>query len=215
MQSSEIDDLPPETTRALAGRLLRGGPLPSDVPHLEILTGPAVGETAPLDGGLTLGRGPAASCRIRDPSTSRLHARVERRGNCEVLVDLGSKNGVRLNGRPLRRERRLRHGDRIEIGETELKVVCPTPTPTATANSTGVPPATTGLPSPSQGEGQGGAAYRKSWSPSPIPSRATGGEESSMIFGKDTSGSGVNARSSGLLLAAALLAFAAALWLAC
>lgn len=131
MRPTRPADPAPEATRALAGRLLRGGPLPPEVPHLRILTGPGAGATAPLADGVTLGRGQEASCRIDDPAVSRLHARVERQGAAEVLVDLGSKNGLRLNDRRLRRARRLRDGDRIALGETELLVVAPEPAPAA------------------------------------------------------------------------------------
>ncbi|HZZ83419.1 MAG TPA: FHA domain-containing protein [Anaeromyxobacteraceae bacterium] len=131
MRQPRPADPSPEATRALAGRLLRGGPLPREVPHLQILTGPGAGATAPLADGVTLGRGKEASCRVDDPAVSRLHARVERQGAGEVLVDLGSKNGLRLNDRRLRRPRRLRDGDRIALGETELLVVAPAPSPAA------------------------------------------------------------------------------------
>lgn len=114
-----------EDTRALAGRILRGEPLPPEIPHLRILAGPGAGSTAALAPGLTLGRGAEAGCRVDDPAASRLHARVERRGAATVLLDLGSKNGLRLNGRRVRRPRRLRHGDRIALGATELLVVAP------------------------------------------------------------------------------------------
>ncbi|BDG08087.1 FHA domain-containing protein [Anaeromyxobacter paludicola] len=117
----------PEGTRTLAGRILRGEPLPAELPHLRVVAGPGAGETVPLADGVTLGRALDADCRLADPAASRRHARVEARAAGEVLVDLGSKNGVRVNGRRLRRPRPLRHGDRIRIGRTELQVVRPAP----------------------------------------------------------------------------------------
>lgn len=47
---------------------------------------------------LTLGRDEAADLRLDDPGASRLHARVERRGETVLVTDLGSRNGTWVDG---------------------------------------------------------------------------------------------------------------------
>jgi hypothetical protein len=57
---------------------------------------------------------------ITDPGASRHHARIDRRDDAYVLVDLGSTNGTLVNDRPAG-EHELRDGDRITIGTTVLQ----------------------------------------------------------------------------------------------
>jgi pSer/pThr/pTyr-binding forkhead associated (FHA) protein len=51
---------------------------------------------------------------------SRRHAQILPDGDGWTLTDLGSTNGVRLNGRPLGVPTRLQGGDVIEVGAVEL-----------------------------------------------------------------------------------------------
>jgi DNA-binding NtrC family response regulator len=57
---------------------------------------------------------------IPDRRTSREHARLSRNGAGWVLEDLESKNGSVLNGQRVAGQRRLGHGDLIELGHTFL-----------------------------------------------------------------------------------------------
>ena len=68
----------------------------------------------------TLGRGPGVDFALDDPSMSRQHAAIEYAGNEFRIRDLGSTNGVLLNGRPVQ-VNELRHGDRIEVGSQEFQ----------------------------------------------------------------------------------------------
>jgi serine/threonine-protein kinase len=54
---------------------------------------------------------------------SRRHAVIERRGDQYVVTDVGSVNGTVLNGvtLPAHRPQPLRAGDRIRIGDVELR----------------------------------------------------------------------------------------------
>ena len=63
------------------------------------------GEVFPLrDVVTTVGRGQGVDIRLDDPSVSRLHAELVRRGPYVYVVDLGlSRNGTRVNGRPVAR----------------------------------------------------------------------------------------------------------------
>ncbi len=114
-----------EGTRAAAGALLRAaaaGDGPVTGAHLVVLGGPAAGTRFALGPEQTLGRGRAATIVLPDPSASRVHVRLRLLANGAVqLEDLGSKNGVRVNGvRVDRRPVALRPGDEIVIGETAL-----------------------------------------------------------------------------------------------
>lgn len=56
---------------------------------------------------------------IGDPNVSRRHAQLRQQGGHWVLVDLGSTNGTVVNGK-LAKEHRLKDGDRIAFGTSEL-----------------------------------------------------------------------------------------------
>ncbi|HVV29818.1 MAG TPA: FHA domain-containing protein [Mycobacteriales bacterium] len=52
----------------------------------------------------TVGRGPGVDVRLADPTVSRLHAELVRRGPYVYVADAGlSRNGTSLNGRPVGR----------------------------------------------------------------------------------------------------------------
>ena len=70
----------------------------------------------------TLGRDSgAAAVGLDDHSVSRRHARLEIVDNELVLTDLGSTNGVRVNGRPVGAgPQPLEDGDRVELGTAQV-----------------------------------------------------------------------------------------------
>jgi len=70
----------------------------------------------------TVGRGQGADIRLDDPSVSRLHAELIRRGPYVYVVDLGlSRNGTRVNGRPVAR-RVLDEGDVVSFGAARGRI---------------------------------------------------------------------------------------------
>jgi FHA domain-containing protein len=81
------------------------------------------GEVYPLRSEVTtVGRGNAVDVRLGDPSVSRLHAEIVRRGPYTYVVDLGlSRNGTRVNGRPVAR-RLLEDGDVVSFGAARCRV---------------------------------------------------------------------------------------------
>ncbi len=81
------------------------------------------GEVIPLRGEVTtIGRGRGADVRLDDPSVSRLHAEIVRRGPYYYVADLGlSRNGTRVNGRPVAR-RVLDDGDVLSFGSARCRV---------------------------------------------------------------------------------------------
>jgi len=86
--------------------------------HLAVVGGPDAGAVATLAEGLTIGRGDEAALRVADPTLSGVHAVL---GDGTVR-DARSRNGLRLNGRRLRRERALKPGDVLTLGETTVQV---------------------------------------------------------------------------------------------
>jgi FHA domain len=70
----------------------------------------------------TVGRGRGVDIRLDDPSVSRLHAEIVRRGPYVYVVDMGlSRNGTRVNGRPIAR-RVLEDGDVVSFGTARCRM---------------------------------------------------------------------------------------------
>jgi pSer/pThr/pTyr-binding forkhead associated (FHA) protein len=73
-----------------------------------------------LDETITVGRQSENSIIIEDVSVSGRHAKFTRVGSDEYrLEDLGSTNGTRLNGEPLKEARALDDGDQVRFGKVE------------------------------------------------------------------------------------------------
>src|SRR6187551_987260 len=70
---------------------------------------------------LRLGRDPDNELMLADDGVSRRHARIERRSDRVVLMDVGSTNGTLLNDAELLGIAELRTGDRIQVGSTIFK----------------------------------------------------------------------------------------------
>jgi DNA-binding winged helix-turn-helix (wHTH) protein len=67
-----------------------------------------------------IGRDGAAAVVLDAASVSRHHARIRVEGPRATLEDLGSKNGTRLNGEPVRGARELRDGDAVRLGDVQV-----------------------------------------------------------------------------------------------
>jgi hypothetical protein len=66
----------------------------------------------------TIGRSKSAECVLSDPNVSRRHAELRREENGDwQIVDLGSTNGIKVNGRRVP-STRLSPGDQITVGTT-------------------------------------------------------------------------------------------------
>ncbi len=81
------------------------------------------GEMIPLcEAVTTIGRGGGVDIRLADPSVSRLHAEIVRRGPYVYVTDLGlSRNGTRVNGRLVAR-RVLEDGDVLTFGNARCRI---------------------------------------------------------------------------------------------
>lgn len=90
------------------------------MPQLFVLSGPLVGRTFDVHGPVTLGRSPECGVVLADRSVSREHARIEPDGAGWRIVDLGSRNGIKVRGERVERAE-LRDLDEIVLGELLLR----------------------------------------------------------------------------------------------
>ena len=113
-----VDDTGPTARPRSAGMDLRSGIFP----QLEVVAalGRDPGDRVDVNGGITLGRSPTADIQIDDPFASSAHARIFPRGQFMYIEDMGSTNGVKVNGRRVA-EQHLNPGDEITIGLQKLR----------------------------------------------------------------------------------------------
>ena len=79
------------------------------------------GRTSVLgSGGAVLGRSREADVHVDDPNVSRTHAEVRPSGASWTVRDLGSTNGVKVNGRRIQGAQSLKDGDTITLGTSEI-----------------------------------------------------------------------------------------------
>lgn len=86
---------------------------------LRVIAGPGAGASFPIGDHAVIGRLPDCEVTVGDTSVSRRHARVQREGDRWTVADLGSTNGVLLNGSSVQMAE-LRDGDRLELGAVTL-----------------------------------------------------------------------------------------------
>ncbi len=93
--------------------------------QLEVLNGPLDGKTWSFESEITIGRDEAQAhaCISTDRYVSRRHARLKAESGELLLMDLGSRNGIRLGGRPVGESAPLAPGETFVVGRTELRVV--------------------------------------------------------------------------------------------
>jgi hypothetical protein len=79
------------------------------------------GRTAVVgSGGAVIGRSRDCDVVVDDSNVSRRHAEVRPSGANWIVNDLGSTNGVKVNGRRIDAPQSLRSGDTIELGTTRV-----------------------------------------------------------------------------------------------
>jgi hypothetical protein len=93
---------------------------PAPEPVREVVTLTIAGRTHEItQPSVVLGRSREADLRVADVNVSRRHAELRQEGATYWIVDLDSTNGVEVNGKRTDRAR-VRDGDRITIGSTEI-----------------------------------------------------------------------------------------------
>jgi hypothetical protein len=79
------------------------------------------GREVPLgDTAIRIGRLPSCHVVLNDPNASREHAELSPSGASYLVTDLGSTNGTRVNGVPVRQQL-LADGDEITVGASTLR----------------------------------------------------------------------------------------------
>lgn len=92
-----------------------------ELARVKIIQGPDVGALfVVLSERVTLGRGDGNDIVISDLKSSRMHAEFQISAGSWRVKDLGSANGIGLNGKMIR-EGAVRSGDVLTIGETTLE----------------------------------------------------------------------------------------------
>jgi phosphoserine phosphatase RsbU/P len=69
-----------------------------------------------------IGRSPENDVAIQDPSVSRLHATIERTRDGFLIQDLGSRNGVIVNGQRIAGPTSISERDEVQLGDVILKL---------------------------------------------------------------------------------------------
>jgi hypothetical protein len=75
-------------------------------------------------GGTIIGRSLDCHLTLEDPLVSRRHARIFVDETGARIEDMGSRNGVRVNGAVIREPVALRNGDRVRIGTQDFVFCC-------------------------------------------------------------------------------------------
>ncbi|MCO6441549.1 MAG: FHA domain-containing protein [Nitrococcus mobilis] len=108
--------------------LLRGDGTAANTAQLIVIHGRGVGQKTELNRPrTTIGRRDTNHLILASATVSREHAYVTCEEDRYSIVDIGSRNGVYVNGQkiPPRREWRLSHGDSLALGEQLLLFHCP------------------------------------------------------------------------------------------
>jgi ABC transport system ATP-binding/permease protein len=120
-----------EGTATLARRLVHDlfeACPPTECARLVVVAGPALGRELTLATSgrvFRIGRGEQCDLSLADDDVSREHATFERGDEGIIVRDLGSKNGVEVEGRLVDGVRCLRDGEIVCVGKTRLRVVDP------------------------------------------------------------------------------------------
>jgi hypothetical protein len=114
---------PPQRTESLARELMRSLLGDGAAPTLELLRGPGAPSKRmlqPPESRLVIGRGDEATWIILDNDLSRAHAEIRRGWDGTRIVDLGSKNGTKVDGTRIT-DAPLHDGAEIELGKVTFR----------------------------------------------------------------------------------------------
>jgi pSer/pThr/pTyr-binding forkhead associated (FHA) protein len=123
-----LDRLPGEKTEQLARRMVQevlaslgGGD--AEPPALRVMNGSDEGRRFDISDDqaeITIGRSPECDIALNDQNISRRHCLIKRTWNGFTAQDLGSKNGVLLNGTKIEGAANMKDGDEVQIGGIKL-----------------------------------------------------------------------------------------------
>ncbi len=127
-KGASMDALPSAPGAPLADAQRTGAPTRrAPGPGLEVVeagqTALAPGQRFPLGDALSIGRSAGNDITLEDDWISAQHLRLRRQNGAWMAEDLGSTNGTRVNGRPLKGAARVKSGDVLDLGRVKLRVV--------------------------------------------------------------------------------------------
>ncbi len=127
-KGASMDALPSAPGAPLADAQRTGAPTRrAPGPGLEVVeagqTALAQGQRFPLGDALSIGRSAGNDITLEDDWISAQHLRLRRQNGAWMAEDLGSTNGTRVNGRPLKGAARVKSGDVLDLGRVKLRVV--------------------------------------------------------------------------------------------
>lgn len=128
-----LDRQPGEKTEQLARRMVQEvlsslGGSKTDPPSLRVMNGADEGnryELAEDAVEITIGRSPDCDLTLNDQNASRRHCLIKRNFHGFTAQDLGSKNGVLVNGTRIEGAQLIRDGDEVQIGGVKLTFIDP------------------------------------------------------------------------------------------
>lgn len=131
--ASILDRQPGEKTEALARRMVQEvlsslGGSNMEPPCLRVMSGSDEGRRLEIQedqAEITLGRSPECDFALNDQNISRRHALIKRTWNGYTIQDLGSKNGVLINGKRAEGAGAIKDGDELQIGGIKLIFIDP------------------------------------------------------------------------------------------
>lgn len=122
-----LQDEPDARPEAGATMVYRPRPQPTEAASAEelgvereVVTLELQGRAVPIEQRrVVIGRSHECDVQVADPNVSRRHCELRQEGATYWLVDLGSTNGIEVDGRRQRRVK-LENGTRVTIGATEV-----------------------------------------------------------------------------------------------
>jgi pSer/pThr/pTyr-binding forkhead associated (FHA) protein len=117
-----------ESTATLARRLVNDlfqAVAGAETARVVVDKGPSAGQSLSLalpDRSYKVGRSPECDLVLSDDDVSREHVAFERRWQGVFVRDLGSKNGVEIDGQKIRGEQRVHDGEVVSIGGSQLRI---------------------------------------------------------------------------------------------
>ncbi|MCY2961997.1 MAG: FHA domain-containing protein [Planctomycetota bacterium] len=90
------------------------------MPRIYVLSGPDLGRNFDVRAGATFGRTAECQVTLRDPSVSRVHARLEEAATGWRVVDTGSRNGLFVRDERVPAAE-IEDGDEFRLGEVLLR----------------------------------------------------------------------------------------------
>jgi pSer/pThr/pTyr-binding forkhead associated (FHA) protein len=130
IQREALDQEPEQAAEPGATRIYRAPPVETEAASVEelglepepepVASVVVAGKPHDLDKpSIVIGRSKDCDIRVSDPNVSRRHAEIRQDGSTYTIVDLGSTNGISVNGRAAKKAK-LEDEDRVTMGSTEL-----------------------------------------------------------------------------------------------